>query len=164
MSGAPENLSSPEELPVETKVLDSADLKDLVYGNGSLPEDKRFSHFEEGGVFKYFLPETLDRRGENKFYPVVIVGGEIAGISELEKSPYQENRYWVKFMSVDPKYQGRGYASMLAEEIFKFVKLHDAELQLSLYTKDGEMKLRKVLERLSEEYSIPLIPHIETQN
>ena len=162
MKEMPENLNSPESPEISTKILSSDELKDLIYKDNHLPEDERFAHQEEGGVFKYFDTKTFDRRTEEKFYPVITVGDIIAGLSELEKSPYNENRYWIKFISVDPKYQNKGYASLLAEEIFKFIKEHNAELQLSYYTPDGELKLKDVLERLSEKYSIPLIPHIET--
>lgn len=157
-----EGAESSESLEVSTKILNSGELKGLIYKGDSLPADQRFSRQVDGGVFKYFDARTFDHRDESKFFPVVLAGETVAGICELEKSPYNENRYWIKFISIDPKYQNRGYSSLLLEEIFKFVKERNAELQLSFFSPDGELKLKKVLARLSEQYSIPLIPHIET--
>ncbi len=129
----------------------------MVYGDGSSPRDDRFRHIDQGGVFKYFLPDKLNRRKEKLFYALVKEAQTVAGIAELEKSPYRDNTYWISFLSVDPEFQGNGYSKQLLEEIFEFAKREGIDLQLSTLTNDGETKLRRNLEDLAEKHSIQFV-------
>ncbi len=92
-------------------------------------------------------------------YPVVEVENKIVALAELEKSPHQgeENIYWIKFISVDPEYQRQGYASKIAEEIFKYARDKGITLQSSSCTEVGFEKLKDKLNELAKKYSVKFI-------
>jgi hypothetical protein len=92
----------------EVKTITGRELRDLIYQGSSEPQDKRFLNYKKGGVFKYFNIQNLiniHKKLENLSYPVVKINGVIVAIAELEKSPYEENLYWIAGVSVDPLYQ-----------------------------------------------------------
>jgi len=142
---------------LESKSINAQDLIDLIYQGESLPQDNRFLSTDKGGVFKYFDPRDLFENIENKVYSIVKNKGEIVALGELEKNPYNLKAYWIKFLSVDPKYQGKGYASILAEEIFKFAKEKNIILESSSYTEEGEQKLKALFNKLAEKFSVEFV-------
>ena len=148
-----------KEEPVNVKTLSATEFKDRIYKGENMPQDKRFLPVENGGVFKYLLLSDLIRnyRNGNRFYPIVETKKEIAGIAELEKSPYQEKTLWIKFLSVDPKYQGNGYGTKLAEEIFRFAKEEGFSLEGSIYSDIGRERLKKLLSRLAEKFGVEFV-------
>lgn len=174
-----------ESLPIYTKILQKEELKELIYKGSTVPQDSRFFPYEYGGkyykyvdgkyenrdedddtekiitndevaVFKYLDLNHLSNREYETIYPVVEAEDKIVGISELQKSPYEENVYWITFISVDPKYQGKGFASKLVEEIFKFAKENNVSLRNSRYTEQGDQKLRNKIHEYSEKYNVKL--------
>jgi GNAT superfamily N-acetyltransferase len=148
---------SQEEIII-TKTLHTKELLERVYKGERLPADKRLASDKSGGVFKYFDLGNLDSYGEeNRFYPIVEKNKEIIGLAELEKNPEQKEMLWIKFLSVDPKYQGKGYGKKLAEEIFQFAKLNGYFLYGSIYSDEGRKKLKNLFSTLSEKYSVDFI-------
>ncbi len=145
------------ERSLESKVINPQELIDIIYKGESIPQDNRFLSIDKGGVFKYFDPRDLFENIENKVYSIVKNNKEITALGELEKNPYSQNIYWIKFLSVDPKYQGNGYASILAEEIFKFAKNNNISLESSSYTAEGQEKLKAVFRRLAEKFAVNFI-------
>ncbi len=144
---------------LESKIINPQELTDIIYKGESLPQDNRFLSVDRGGVFKYFDPRDLFENIENKFYSIVKNKQEIVALGELEKTPYNANTYWIKFLSVDPKHQGKGYASILAEEIFKFAKEKNISLESSSYTDEGQQKLKTLFNKLAEKLSVDFIDH-----
>ena len=142
---------------LESKIISPQELVEIVYKGESMPQDNRFLSIDKGGVFKYFDPQDLFNNAENKVYSVVKNDKEITALGELEKNPYSQNTYWIKFLSVDPIYQGNGYASILAEEIFKFAKNNNVFLESSSYTTEGQKKLKAVFKRLAEKFAVNFI-------
>lgn len=143
---------------VKTETLAAEDLIDVIYKGESLPQDTRFLSEEDGGVFHYFDPRDLQENKENKFYSIVKEDEEIAGLGELEKNPFEKDeRFWIKFLSVDPKHQGKGYASLLAREMFEFAKARGFSLEGSVYSDSGYEKLKGVFNALSEETGVRFI-------
>ena len=145
------------ESPIESKIISPQELIDIIYKGKSIPQDDRFLPIDRGGVFKYFDPRDLFENVENKVYSVIKNDKEITALGELEKNPYSQDTYWVKFLSVDPVYQGNGYASILAEEIFKFAKKNNISLENSTYTVEGQEKLKAVFKRLAEKFAVNFI-------
>ncbi|HNS71631.1 MAG TPA: hypothetical protein PKK07_02825, partial [bacterium] len=43
-------------------------------------------------------PRDLFENVENKVYPVIKNDKEITALGELEKNPYSQDTYWVKFL------------------------------------------------------------------
>jgi GNAT superfamily N-acetyltransferase len=140
---------------VKTETLTARDLVDVIYKGESLPQDARFLSEKDGGVFHYFDPRNLQENKENKFYSVVKADEEIAGLGELERNPFEEDEtFWIKFLSVDPKHQGKGYASLLAREIFSFAKERGYILEGSAYSDAGYEKLKGLFNVLAQELDV----------
>jgi len=152
----PENRERPA---VETKTLSADEFEKLIYKDGRSP-DKRFVDPERGGVFKYFDLSKLTERKMTKrdlFYPVVKFQDTIVGLSELERRPDETNVYWMTFLSIDPEYRGRGCASRLEEEVFKFAKEKGFAIESSGYSPEGWKKLKPLQNRLAEKYGVRFI-------
>lgn len=133
-------------------------LIDLIYKGSGSPQDERFLPTEDGGVFRYFNLADAIHNKENKFYSLIKVDDKVIGLCELEKSPFQEKTFWIKFLSIDPEYQNQGYASRLAEEVFRFAKQEDVALETSSYTtKEGYEKLKPLFIRLAKDFSVNFI-------
>jgi GNAT superfamily N-acetyltransferase len=148
------NLETKENLSVTTEILTTDALVEIIYKGKNLPQDKRFLSEEEGGVFKYPPLEGISFYEKDIFFPILKVGDEIVGLSKLEKDPYKNKNLWILFISIDPKYQNKGYASRLAEEIFRYAKKEGYSLETSSYTEIGYEKLKSLFNKLAEEYSV----------
>jgi ribosomal protein S18 acetylase RimI-like enzyme len=159
MTDTPKGIDNPVEnksITISTKTISGEQLIDLIYKGKSLPQDSRYLSFEKGGVFKYFdLAELSGLRDTNNlFYSLIEVDNKIVGLSELEKQPGNETNLWIKFISVDPQFQNRGYASKLAEEIFSFAKNNGFSLEESMRSPEGELKLKPKLRTLAQKYLV----------
>ena len=146
-----------ESLPISIETISCKNLVDLIYKGESFPQEERFLSTQEGGVFKYFDPRdiinSLDNH-EGEFYSLIKSGNLVIGLGELQKNPYKEKCFWIKFLSVDPEYQGKGYASKLADEMFSFAKKEGMDIETSTYTDEGYIKLKKLFNKLAKKYSI----------
>ncbi len=145
---------------ISVEILERDELKKIIYQNGSFP-DNRFVDPDKGGVFYYFdLQELINPVNQDKMiFPVIKEGDLIVGIIDMEYSPTQKNVVWAKGVSVDPKYQGKGYASILLEKMFKYAQQNNLTLQISRYgnTGDGEKLLKGPTERLAKQYGVKII-------
>jgi GNAT superfamily N-acetyltransferase len=153
-------LENKEQLKTEVKIFSLDELLELIYKGESLPQDSRFLSEEEGGVFKYFSLRDamgISRFPSKKFFPVAYEEGKVVGLSELEQDPKNAQNFWIKFVSVDPTYQGKGYASLLLKKIFQFAKENGYTLGPSFYSEQGLEKLKRVIERLSSETGVNLV-------
>lgn len=151
-------LEQKEHVP-ETQTLTREGLKEILYKGERLPQDVRFFDINKGGVFEYFtISDVIEGYGE-KYFPITRnPEGLVVGIAELEKNPYEKNIFWIKHISVDPDFQGQGYASRIAREIFSFAHKNNFTLEASSYRSDeGFEKLRPLLNRLSEETGVPFL-------
>jgi len=152
------NHSENKENPlVNTETVTGNELVDVIYQGDSLPHDERFLPSEKGGVFKYFDIRSLVENKKDLFYSIIKEASKVIGLSELEKIPNQEKQYWIKFVSIDPKYQGKGLASKLVEEIFRFARQEGATLESSSYSSDGYDKLKPLFNKFAEEFSVNFI-------
>jgi RimJ/RimL family protein N-acetyltransferase len=140
-----------------SETITADELIQIIYRNENIPQDSRFSLIENGGVFKYFNILDILNNQKNKFYSIINVGNKIIGLCELEKSPYQEKVFWIKFLSIDQEYQGQGYASKLAEEIFRFAKQEHYTLEGSSYSDEGDKKLKPLFNKMAEKYLVNFI-------
>lgn len=145
---------SRESARVTASTLSGTELFERVYKKQSLPQDSRFKRKEDGGVFTYFQLDKLLRRKENLLYSVVSEGDLIVGLAELEKSPDENHLYWMTFLSVDPKFQGRGYSARLIEEMFRFAEANGMNLEISRFTEQGEQRIRRGIEERAKTSSI----------
>jgi GNAT superfamily N-acetyltransferase len=155
------NFENKENISITSQTVSRDEMKNIVYGGGHRITDKRFFDIKKGGVFKYFPGELFNDssfRGERElYYPIVKEEDKIIGIAELEKSSYEENVFWIKFASVDLKYQGMGYGRKLMEEIFRFAKEKGITLEASSYSQDGWNKLKPLQNKLAKEMGVDFI-------
>jgi len=151
-------IENKEHLPVISQTVSREEMLSLVYQGEHRITDKRFFSAEKGGAFKYFPGElfnTSSFKGERElYYPMVKEGDKIVGVGELEKNPYEEGVFWIKFVSVDPEYQGKGYGRKLTEEVFRFAKERGIKLEASSYSRDGWAKLKPLQNKLAKETGV----------
>lgn len=165
MEKPPQNLSenSQEHFSSTVEIVTDKELKQSIYQGQYSPQDNRFISIENGGVFKYFdLKDIIgiNSYAENiKLFPLVKVEGVVVGIAGLEQDPHNKENFWIKFISVDPAYQGNGYASILIKKIFEFAKENNYSLEPSFYSEEGRQKLKKVMEKYIQETGVRIINH-----
>lgn len=150
-----ENLESLPEFKANT--VTGKEFHDRIYVGGLPPE--RFLPPEKGGSFHYsplysLRPQIID----NVFFSVLEVKGEILGIAELEKSPYEESELWLKSVAVDSEHQGEGWSEPLLREVFKYASEQGKKLKLSKFTVEGEERLGKKIELLAKEFQVEVLP------
>ncbi len=145
---------------ISLEILERDELKKLIYQDSNIP-DGRFVDPDHGGVFHYFdLDEVINPLNQDRMvFPIIKENDLIVGIIDMEYSPTQERVAWVKGVSVDPKYQDKGYSSKLLEKMFEYAQRNNLILQISKYgqTGDGEKKLQKPTERLAKQYGVKII-------
>ncbi|MFA4942845.1 MAG: GNAT family N-acetyltransferase [Patescibacteria group bacterium] len=153
------NNRAEKEPIIKTKTITAQDLKDYIYKGESLPQDERFLSTKEGGVFKYFaLEDLIDfREKDDNFYSVVEMDDKVVGLSGLKKDPDREKNLWMMFVSIDPKYQGKGYSRKLVEEVFEFAKNNGCSLRPSMYSEEGEKRLKRIIQEFAEKTSVQLV-------
>jgi len=153
------NLEKNKEIKPEVKILTPFELEKIIYKGESLPQDDRFLPSEKGGVFKYFdisdFTNVLDK--SNKFYPVIKIENKIVGLAELEENPNTFKTLWIKFLSIDSNQQNKGYASKLAEEIFKFAQKEGYSIESSSYSEIGYQKLKELFIKFAEKFDVNFI-------
>lgn len=120
-------------------------------------DSKRFHELDHGGAFRYFFPEQLYGAHE-LYFPVVMINNEIVGMAQLNKSPYRENTAWISFISMDPKYQGMGHASVLVDELFHFASQKGWDIEGSSRSEMGQQRLSHLIDRCSRKYGVKYIP------
>jgi GNAT superfamily N-acetyltransferase len=148
-----------ENLPIERKIIGAEELIERIYKGDSTPQDSRFFSVDKGGVFRYFWINDLNsiHGNEGKHFPIIEIENQIVGLAELEEDPNNSGNLWIKFISVDPQFQGMGLASQLIEDIFQYAKENNKSLETSLYSEDGSLKLKPKLKKLAEKYEVRLI-------
>ena len=155
------NFTTKEKIISKTEILSFDSLLDEIYKGENLPQGNRFLSSEQGGVFKYFEPKNLTngdfKSRSNRVFPVVRLDDEIVALSELDKNPFKDKTFWIKFICVDPKYQNNGYAKELIKQIFEFAKNNDYTLETSIYSDEGLEKIKKTIERFGEETGVNII-------
>ncbi len=146
-----------ENTPVTTETLTTNDLIEIVYKGEHTPQDNRFLSEKDGGVFRHSALEDISFHENEFFFPIIKVGEKIVGLSKLQKDPFKDKSLWIQFLSIDPQFQGNGYASKLADEIFRFAKREGYSLETSSYTEIGYEKLKSLFNRLAQKYLVSFI-------
>lgn len=155
-----DSIEKAEPEPV-VKIITADDLLGQIYKGESLPQDPRFLPVDRGGVFKYFYPTDVSHSLSVQKPEIVFVAleieGEIVALSELQTDPWKKDNFWLKFVSVDPKYQNKGYATKVIDALFQYTKGKQCSLEVSSYSDDGAQKIQKVIEQKAGEYGVTLV-------
>lgn len=148
-----------EREAVRTRTCTVDEMFDRIYQGNPFPQDSRFLPTDEGGVFKYFWVDDLVTPYEKRkvVYPIVEVDGVVAGLAKLRQSSYDPRVFCISFVSVDPYYQGRGYARLLAKEIVSFAQTHGITLKATSYSQVGHERLKSMAMRITEDAEVPFI-------
>ncbi|MFC1608752.1 GNAT family N-acetyltransferase [Patescibacteria group bacterium] len=148
-----------KEPEIKTSIISKEELLGRIYKGESLPQDKRFLAVKKGGVFKYFKLDNLTNPFAGDFsYAISEEGDKITGLAELQKSADDENIIWMKFLSIDPEFQGKRHASKVAREVMEYIKDNNLTLEMSSYSsREGWEKLKPLFRRLSDEYEVEMI-------
>lgn len=80
----------------------------------------------------------------------------VVGLIELERSPYkgQEHIVWLKYVTVDPQYQGQGIATRLIQMLARHMAKTGDTLQRSYSTEEG-MRIQAKVDQALDEAGVP---------
>ncbi len=142
---------------IKITTISSTDLIERIYQGDSLPQDEQFLSADNGGVFKYLDLGELVQDPNSSYFSILELNQKIIGLSELKKNPNNDKNFWLMFISIDPKYQGRGYSYKLIDEVFSFSEKNAESLTLSFYSDEGEKRIKRKIEEKSIKSSIKVI-------
>ena len=142
---------------VRTTTISGVDLIERIYQGNSLPQDEQFLSTDNGGVFKYLDLGELVQDPDSSYFSILELNQKIIGLSELKKNPNNDKNFWLMFISIDPKYQGRGYSHKLIDEFFSFSEKNAESLTLSFYSDEGEKRIKRKIEEKSIKSLIKVI-------
>lgn len=130
-----------EELEgVHTKTISQKEMQKLEW-DGKVALDKFFT----GGI------------GDIHF-PVVMVGDIVVGIAKIWKGTMKKYPFHaISMIAIAPEYQGKGYATMLVDEMFRFAKEKNLTLGVYDYTKDGWTKLKALFNEKAKQHGVRFI-------
>ena len=150
-----------ENFSITAETISGDALRNIIDKYRDTSDEKRFLKSEDGGVFKYFHPDALYGNKTNKFYSIVKVNEKIIGLCLLGEDTYKEKTFGLGFLSIDPEYQGQGYASKLAEESFKFAKKEGYSILGTPYSDEGDKKLKPLFTKLADKFGVNYIDYKE---
>lgn len=88
---------------------------------------------------------------KKEIHIIALENDKIVGMAGLQQNPYDELQLWIKFVSVDPAYQGRGIARELLQRVYAYAKSEGKDLRSSSFTEEGE-RLRHIHAELQQQY------------
>ena len=148
-----------EQPSIKVQTISAEELLRRIFDEEAREWDKRFLPEDDGGAFHFFNPEdvTDSEQRENSFYSIIEVNDLIVGLARIKKNPNLENNFWFMSVQVDPKYQDKGYARKLIEEVCKFVSEKGCSLLLSMYKSEGREKLKHIIDDLIKDGAVKVI-------
>lgn len=79
------------------------------------------------------------------------VGDKIVGMAGIQHNPYNGNDLWIKFISVDPEYQGNGIARELLRKIYLYALENNVRFAPGSFTEEGD-RLRHIHDEFDKIY------------
>ena len=124
-------------------VMNGNDFYDKFYSKNPKANPKLFDNL------KYVYPEYLKDE-------ILIVSYsdklKVQGVVGLEPNPYEKSEVWLKYVSVDPKFQNKGIAKQLLTHCFDYVNGKFKAIEISSYSEDGLHKLKPFIQKLKKHY------------
>lgn len=90
-----------------------------------------------------------EARHENHL--VIRDGDKIVSMGGVQVNPYDPEQLWIKFISTDPEYQGRGYARMILRAIYEYCAKNGYKMAPGGFTEQGE-RLRRFHDLWDKEF------------
>lgn len=103
----------------------------------------------------YFLIATVEAPSQ---YNKKETTNKVVGMVQLQKSPYDDGVMWLNFIEVDKKYQHKGIAKQLSENMCEFLKDKPWKLERSTPSKDGLKYIKSTIDDLLNRYRIVTVP------
>lgn len=108
------------------------------------------------------LPHVYDKRRHDYYFVVALLRNETGqehavGIIELQLAN-EPNVIWLMSIGVAEKYQQKGVATLMCEELCRFLKSTTWQLQSSTPTETGEKYVVPMLSRLIVKHGVAVIP------
>lgn len=104
------------------------------------------------------LPDFHLRGMGELYFPVVMIDGIVVAIAKVWKSTMDRYPFHsISMFEVAPEYRGAGYATMLADEMFRLAKEKGLTLGVHDYTKDGWTKLKPLFIEKAKQYGVKLV-------
>lgn len=107
---------------------------------------------------KYFHPGNVFQE-ETHF--VVTANKKIVGVGGVQVNPYNKEQLWLKHVSVDPKFEGKGIARKIIESIYKWATEHNLKVAPSTYSQKGASTIKSTIDRMGAQYPNN---HVENPN
>jgi GNAT superfamily N-acetyltransferase len=147
------------------KIYNSDEFYEYISTNGPQKTfDPRFLRKNDGGkkAFKYYEYQDYSSMYVNVdntiFFGIfendIMVGLSRIYLNDINKS---KNIWWLTYLCIDPIYEGKGYATQLADYIFKYFKQNNYTFETSSYTEQGFIKLKPLFNRLALKYNVTFI-------
>lgn len=145
---------------IKFKIYNGYEFYEYISKNGpNNTFDTRFLLKNDGGnkAFKYYQYDDFKIEPKNVFFFGLEYNNQLIALAHIRKSPHLQNTYWLSYLCVDPLYEHKGYATILAEYIFKWYKQHGLQFETSSYTEIGYIKLKPLFNRLALKYNVNFI-------
>jgi len=142
------------------KIYNAQEFYKYISTNGPDGEfDPRYLVKNDGGskVFKYYQYSDYQNNTDDVYFMGLMVDNIIVALAHIFKSPYHKNTYSLSYLCVDPLYEGKGYASILADNMFQWFKENNVQFETSSYTEQGFIKLKPLFNKLALKYNVPFI-------
>ncbi|RYF13085.1 MAG: N-acetyltransferase [Oxalobacteraceae bacterium] len=134
------------------------DLINLIEGAGVTyrvsqgPDTYRFIYDNHPSVFhdkriKYFDPPESVR----EIHVIAEMGDLVIGMAGMQVNPHDTEQLWIKFISVDPAYQGRGIGKTLLRHIYLYADEHGFKMAPGSFSPEGE-RLRHLHDEWDKEF------------
>ena len=92
------------------------------------------------------------------YFHVAMVDDMVVGIAKVWKGNVMKFPFHsISMIKVAPEYSGKGYASMLVDEMFRFAKERGFTLGVHDYTKDGWQKMKPLFNEKARQYGVEFI-------
>lgn len=113
----------------------------------------------EFGQFIRSTPENADVTKRLKYlndipnedHIVIMIGNKIVAVGGVQLNPYYPIQLWIKHISVDPAYQGRGFARRILERIYQLAAERGMKVKHGSFTEEGE-RLKHIHDELEARY------------
>ena len=119
-------------------------------------------HFISQETLRDYLnqnPNTYDRikyltasEIHHEQHIVIIKNDIVVAMAGLQNSPYEKDIIWIKFISVDPNYQGMGLSRKILEFMYEWASTNHIKLKSSDFSDQGEARLKHIHEQLNNRY------------
>lgn len=97
---------------------------------------------------KYLLSRGLQK--EDVLF--CLDGKKVIGVLGIQKSPYEKNTMWLKYVSVDEQYRNQGIAKSLLEKLYQKATKEGFTIKRSTPTEMGKKYLTNIHKKLQDKY------------